>query len=329
MPLTPLALDLADDVISFIVVVCDIESVSLDERALADAVETALRPLPHLTVARIGNTVVARTDLGRAERVVLAGHIDTVPLTVEPANLPTRRVQGQGGEVLWGRGTVDMKGGVAVMLRIAHEVREPSRDLTFVFYEAEEIDSVHNGLLLVQQQAPDLLADADFAVLLEPTDARIEGGCKGTLRAEVSTKGIAAHSARPWKGHNAIHDAAEVLARLAAYEPVTRVVDELEFREALGAVLISGGTATNVIPDRCVVTVTTATRPRSPRRMPRRTFARSSPVSTWWWSTTPAVPARGCTFPRPRRSSRPWASRSRPSRAGPTWPASPPSACRP
>ena len=209
MPLTPLALDLADDVTSLTAAVCDIESVSLDERALADAVEAALRPLPHLTVARIGNTVVARTDLGRAERVVLAGHIDTVPLTVEPANLPTRRVQGQGGEVLWGRGTVDMKGGVAVMLRIAHEVREPSRDLTFVFYEAEEIDSVHNGLLLVQQQAPDLLADADFAVLLEPTDARIEGGCKGTLRAEVSTKGIAAHSARPWKGHNAIHDAAE------------------------------------------------------------------------------------------------------------------------
>ena len=215
MPLTPLALDLADDVTSLTAAVCDIESVSLDERALADAVEAALRPLPHLTVARIGNTVVARTDLGRAERVVLAGHIDTVPLTVEPANLPTRRVQGQGGEVLWGRGTVDMKGGVAVMLRIAHEVREPSRDLTFVFYEAEEIDSVHNGLLLVQQQAPDLLADADFAVLLEPTDARIEGGCKGTLRAEVSTKGIAAHSARPWKGHNAIHDAAPVLAILA------------------------------------------------------------------------------------------------------------------
>jgi succinyl-diaminopimelate desuccinylase len=255
MPSTVTALDLTADVTSLTAAVCDIESVSLDEQALADAVEGALRPLPHLEVTRIGNTVVARTGLGRAERVVLAGHIDTVPLTLDPANLPTRRVPAQDGEVLWGRGTVDMKGGVAVMLRVAHEVREPSRDLTFVFYEAEEIDSVHNGLLHVQQQAPDLLDDADFAVLLEPTDARVEGGCKGTLRAEVSTKGIAAHSARPWKGHNAIHDAGEILARLAAYEPVTRVVDELEFREALGAVLISGGTATNVIPDRCVVTV--------------------------------------------------------------------------
>ena len=254
MPSTT-TLDLTHDVTSLTAAVCDIESVSLDEQALADAVEAALRPLPHLEVTRIGNTVVARTDLGRDERVVLAGHIDTVPLTRDPANLPTRRVHAQGGEVLWGRGTVDMKGGVAVMLRVAQEVREPSRDLTFVFYEAEEIDSVHNGLLHVQQQAPGLLADADFAVLLEPTDARIEGGCKGTLRAEVSTKGIAAHSARPWKGHNAIHDAVEILARLSAYEPATRVVDELEFREALGAVLIAGGTATNVIPDRCVVTV--------------------------------------------------------------------------
>ena len=178
-----------------------------------------------------------------------------MPLTADPVNLPTRRVDAAGGEVLWGRGTVDMKGGVAVMLRVAHEVPEPSRDVTFVFYEAEEIDSKYNGLLHVEQQRPELIADADFAVLLEPTDARVEGGCKGTLRAEVSTKGIASHSARPWKGHNAIHDAADVLARLVAYEPVTRVVDELEFREALNAVLIDGGVATNVIPDRCVVTV--------------------------------------------------------------------------
>ena len=212
MPSTTTALDLTTDVTSLTAAVCDIESVSLDEGPVADAVEAALRDLAHLEVTRIGNTVVARTDLGRDERVVLAGHIDTVPLTADPVNLPTRRVDAAGGEVLWGRGTVDMKGGVAVMLRVAHEVPEPSRDVTFVFYEAEEIDSKYNGLLHVEQQRPELIADADFAVLLEPTDARVEGGCKGTLRAEVSTKGIAAHSARPWKGHNAIHDAADVLA---------------------------------------------------------------------------------------------------------------------
>jgi succinyl-diaminopimelate desuccinylase len=148
-----------------------------------------------------------------------------------------------------------MKGGVAVMLRIAQEVAEPTRDLTFVLYDGEEIDERYNGLLRVQQERPDLIEDADFAVLLEPTDAVVEGGCKGTLRAAVTTKGIAAHSARPWNGHNAIHDAAEVLARLVDYETVTRTVDGLDFHEAMNAVAISGGIAGNVIPDRCDVTV--------------------------------------------------------------------------
>ena len=180
---------------------------------------------------------------------MLAGHIDTVPLTAVP-NLPTRRVDGE----LWGRGTVDMKGGVGVMLRIAAQVAEPSRDLTFLFYECEEIDGEFNGLARLADTSPELLA-GDFAVLLEPTDGAIEGGCKGTLRAEVVTKGVAAHSARPWKGHNAIHDAAAVLARLTAYEAETITVDGLDYHEALQAVGISGGIAGNVIPDRCTVTV--------------------------------------------------------------------------
>ncbi len=248
-------LDLSLDATTLTAALCDIESVSRDEARIADAVEASLRPLGHLRLTRLGNTVVARTDLGRAERVVLAGHIDTVPLTVDPPNLPTRRVGTADGEQLWGRGTVDMKGGVAVQLRIAHLVPEPNRDLTLVFYEGEEIDSEFNGLLHIEQQRRDLIEDADFAVLLEPTCAQVEGGCKGTLRAEVSTKGVAAHSARPWNGHNAIHDAAEVLARLQRYETRTAEVDGLEFREAMNAVLVSGGTATNVIPDRCVVTV--------------------------------------------------------------------------
>jgi succinyl-diaminopimelate desuccinylase len=246
----PAVLDLSADVVTLTAALCDIESVSRDEAAICDAIEAALAPLPHLQLTRIGNTLVARTDLGRDERVVLAGHIDTVPLTMDPANLPTRRE----GDDLWGRGTVDMKGGVAVQLKAAL-VTEPSRDLTFVFYEGEEIDSEFNGLLHIHQQRPDLIEDADFAVLLEPTGAIVEGGCKGTLRAEVVTKGIAAHSARPWNGHNAIHDAGEVLTRLAAYQPETVVVDGLEYREAMNAVGIGGGIAGNVIPDRCVVTV--------------------------------------------------------------------------
>ena len=246
-PVTPL--DLEAEVITLTAALCDIPSVSRDEDAVATAIDAALRPLPHLTVSRHGNTVVARTEIGRPERVVLAGHIDTVPLT-DPPNLPTQRV---GGELV-GRGTVDMKGGVAVQLKLAQQVREPSRDITYVFYESEEIDGEFNGLAHLLRDRPEVL-DADFAVLLEPSNGAIEGGCKGTLRAEIATSGVAAHSARPWKGHNAIHAAGEVLRRLAAYQAQTVTVDGLHYHEALQAVGIQGGIAGNVIPDRCLVTV--------------------------------------------------------------------------
>lgn len=248
-PSAPPRLDLSVDVVALTAALCDIPSVSFEERALADAVEHALRQLPHLVVDRDGDCVVARTELARSERVVIAGHLDTVPLT-DPPNLPTRLA----GEVLWGRGTVDMKGGVAVALRLAYQLAEPNRDVTYVFYDAEEVAAIHNGLGRLARTRPELLA-ADFAVLMEPTDGAVEGGCKGTLRAEIATRGIAAHSARPWKGHNAIHDAGEILARLTAYEPRTVDVEGLTYHEALNAVLIGGGIAGNVIPDRCVVTV--------------------------------------------------------------------------
>ena len=242
-------LDLDADVVTLTAALCDIASVSQDEDAVATAIDVALRRLDHLTVTRHGNTVVARTELGRDERVVLAGHIDTVPLT-DPPNLPTQRI----GDELVGRGTVDMKGGVAVQLKLAQQVREPSRDVTYVFYEGEEIDGEYNGLAHLVRDRPEIL-HADFAVLLEPTNGAVEGGCKGTLRAEILTKGVAAHSARPWNGHNAIHDAEAVLHRLTAYEARIVTVDGLDYHEALQAVGIQGGIAGNVIPDRCVVTV--------------------------------------------------------------------------
>jgi len=243
------ALDLGSDVVKLTAALCDIESVSGSEGPIADAVEAVLSALGHLQVTRDGNSVIARTDLGRAERVVLAGHLDTVPLTVPP-NLPTRRV---GGDLV-GRGTCDMKGGVAVALRLAAALPEPVRDVTYVFYDCEEIEDVRNGLARVGRNSPELLT-ADFAVLLEPTDGIIEGGCNGTLRVEVTVRGKAAHSARPWNGHNAIHEANTILGRLAAYELETIAVDGLDYRESLSAVGIRGGTAGNVIPDECVVTV--------------------------------------------------------------------------
>ncbi|WP_163276300.1 succinyl-diaminopimelate desuccinylase [Cellulomonas iranensis] len=240
-------LDLSADVVTLTRQVCDLPSVSGDETRLADAVEAALRAHPHLEVLRDGDTVVARTHLGRERRVVVAGHLDTVPLA---GNLPTR-VE---GDVLWGRGTVDMKGGVAVALSLAASLTAPVHDVTWVFYDHEEVASELNGLGRVVRHHPEWLA-ADFAVLGEPSDGGLEGGCNGTLRVEVRLAGVAAHSARAWVGVNAVHAAGEVLRRLEAYEPATVEVDGLAYRESLNAVLISGGVATNVIPDACVVTV--------------------------------------------------------------------------
>lgn len=240
-------LDLSADVVTLTEQLVDIESVSHDERAIADAVEAALTPLGHLTVSRHGNTVVARTELGRAERVVIAGHLDTVPVN---ANLPVRR---EGG-ILHGLGTCDMKAGDAVILKLAADLTEPNRDLTFILYDCEEIESHHNGLFKLTTHEPELLR-ADFAILMEPSNAVVEAGCQGSLHVDVRATGERAHSARSWKGVNAIHAAGEILARLGGYAARRPVIDGLEYHEGLNAVAISGGVASNVLPDECVVSV--------------------------------------------------------------------------
>jgi succinyl-diaminopimelate desuccinylase len=240
-------LDLGLDIVALTAALVDIPSESRHEQVIADAVEAALRPLPHLHVERLGHTVLARTELGRSERVVLAGHLDTVPAA---GNLPHRIADGR----LYGLGSCDMKGGVAVGLRCAATVPDPVRDVTYLFYEAEEIAEEHNGLHLVAQQRPQWL-QADFAVLMEPSDAGVEAGCQGTVRAVVQTAGRRAHSARSWLGSNAIHALAPALARLAQYRPAVVEVDGLAYREGLNAVGVAGGVAGNVIPDEASLTV--------------------------------------------------------------------------
>lgn len=231
--------------------ICDIESVSGNENSLANAIELELLKLPHLSVVRDGDALVARTNFGRSERVVIAGHIDTVPVK---ENLPTRLMHFEREQVIFGRGSVDMKGGVAVMLKLARELTDANRDITWIFYDHEEVDASLSGLGRLARNHAALL-QADFAVLCEPTSGLIEGGCNGTLRVEVSAAGKRAHSARPWMGENAIHKAAEILNRLASYQAETLAVDGLEYKESLNAVLIAGGVATNVIPDLATVTV--------------------------------------------------------------------------
>ncbi len=267
------SLALEGDLVALLRTLIDMESVSGNETRIADAVEQALRGYEHLEVIRDGNVVVARTTLGRDERVVIAGHLDTVPIA---GNVPSwvtdgreereRRPAGRGSggssspmnsvreEIIWGRGACDMKGGVAVQLAVAAAVAEPVRDVTWIFYDNEEVEAELNGLNRIAAEHPDYLA-GDFAVLCEPTNARIEGGCQGTMRLAVEFSGLAAHSARSWMGHNAIHDAGAVLTRLAAYEAREIEVDGLMYHEGLNAVRISGGIAGNVIPDRCELEV--------------------------------------------------------------------------
>lgn len=246
-------LNLEADVAQLTATLIDMESVSGNERALADAIHRALEACPHLELHRYGDAIVARTNLGRERRVVLAGHLDTVPLPTDPlarGGVPAREIDG----VLYGRGATDMKGGVAVQLHLAAALRNPTHDITYIFYDHEEVEAAKSGLGRLQREAPHLLA-ADFAILLEPTNGTVEGGCNGTSRFIVRTHGRAAHSARAWMGQNAIHAAAPILQRLADYQAQTVDVQGLAFRESLSAVRISGGIAGNVIPDLCEVSV--------------------------------------------------------------------------
>ena len=232
----------------------DVPSVSGSEGPLADAVEAALGDLDHLEVLRHGNTVVARTHLGRPQRVVVAGHLDTVPVSLRSRNVPGRREERDGQEVIWGRGSVDMKGGVAVALHLAATLTHPGKDVTWVLYDNEEVAAHLNGLGRVLATHPDWLA-GDLAVLGEPTASRIEGGCNGTLRLVLDVRGVTAHSARAWRGVNAVHAAAPLIQRVAT-APVHEVeVEGLVFRESFSVVGIQGGTATNSVPDACRLTV--------------------------------------------------------------------------
>ena len=246
-----MVLDLTASSLDLTRAICDVPSVSGDEKTLADLIEDAVSAYPHLEVIRHGNTIVARTDLGRPQRVAIAGHIDTVPIN---GNVPTRDVEIEGEPYLWGRGTVDMKAGVAVQLKLAAELTDPAVDITWMWYDNEEVEASKNGLALLAAVRPDLF-QADFAILGEPSNGEVEGGCNGTMRAIVRTSGVRAHAARAWIGENAIHRAAPILARLAEYRAREVPVEGLLYRESMSAVRISGGVAGNVIPDACEIEV--------------------------------------------------------------------------
>jgi len=224
-----------------------IPSVSHSEGALTDHLEEQLRALPHLDVERVGANLVARTHLDRPTRAVLAGHTDTVPVNGNAE----ARIE---GDVLWGLGSADMKGGLAVMLALAQQVPAPAIDVTFVFYAGEEVAAEHNGLAHLLRDRPDLLG-GDVAILGEPTGGELEAGCQGTLKVEVVLRGQRAHTARPWMGRNAIHRLGALLRAVEGFEERQPVIQGCQYREALQAVYVGGGVAGNVVPDEATVTI--------------------------------------------------------------------------
>lgn len=235
------------DLLALAAELVDIPSVSHQETALADFIETGLRHVGHLTVDRYGDNVVARTTLDRSRRLLLAGHLDTVP----PFAGAVHRIE---TDTLSGLGAVDMKGGLAVLFDLARSVTAPAVDATFVFYTCEEVERRYNGLHHLSSEMPDVLA-ADAAVLAEPTGGLVEAGCQGTMRVEVTLTGRRAHTARPWTGINAVHRLAPVLRALEAYVPRRVILDGCEYTEQLQAVGVRGGVAGNVVPDEAVITI--------------------------------------------------------------------------
>ena len=223
-----------------------IPSVSFEEAAIVDFLHERLDKVPWLETTRIGDNLIARTEMGKNQRLLLGGHTDTVPAN---NNLEARLE----GETLWGLGSADMKGGLAVMLSLAESISSPAFDMTYLFYAREEVAAEHSGLKDIVSESPGLL-NADLALLGEPTSGTVEAGCQGTMRFLLELKGQRAHTARPWMGINAIHRLDKVLEVLNDYEERKPVIEGCEYREALQAVRIEGGVAGNVVPDKVSLT---------------------------------------------------------------------------
>jgi succinyl-diaminopimelate desuccinylase len=231
-----------DDALALVV----IDSVSRGEATLAHHVATVLQRNPDLDVERIGDNVVARTTGHHSTRLLVAGHLDTVPGDASTASIVD--------DELRGLGACDMKGSLAVMLELASHSTQRSVEVTWVFYAREEIARSESGLVEIGQLRPELL-DADAAILAEPTDGRVEAGCQGSLRVSVEMVGARAHTARPFTGRNAIHRLGDVITTVANYEPRRVSIDGIDFVEQLQVVDVDGGVAMNVVPDRARCTL--------------------------------------------------------------------------
>ncbi|HVR33556.1 MAG TPA: succinyl-diaminopimelate desuccinylase [Acidimicrobiia bacterium] len=218
----------------------DIPSVTGDETAIVEAVAGRLEGMDE---HRIGRSLVVGRPTG-GPMILLVGHLDTVPYQGQG---PATIVDGK----LHGLGAADMKGGLAVIIHLLEDrdVVAGPYSVVGIFYDGEEGPADGNGLgpLL---DGTGWLTDAEFAVVLEPSDGQIQVGCNGSINAAVTFSGRSSHSARPWWGENAVTKAGEWLAEMHLREPEPHFIDGLEYREVMSVTMAAGGIARNVIPDR-------------------------------------------------------------------------------
>ncbi len=243
---------LADRLSALTLELVDCASESREEQPAIDLARQRLEQAG-VPVRDLGDTCLVAGTAERGERplVLLAGHLDTVPVQ---GNRPGRI---DGGAV-HGLGSCDMKGACAVMIELLRDGlhADPDRacDVGVVLFGREELPFVETALTpMLERQAA--LHAADLAVVMEPTANGVQGGCLGNLNATWTFHGTAAHSARPWHGDNAIHRAAVGVARLAEVPIERHVFNGLEYAECVSATRISGGVADNVVPDRVDVHV--------------------------------------------------------------------------
>jgi succinyl-diaminopimelate desuccinylase len=255
---------LRTDLVARLVAHCAQASVTGGEAALADQLEVHYRTLGE-HVVRVGDSLVVGAPDPQRPTVLLVGHLDTVPPTDEDAT-PLEATLDDGTAVVVARGASDMKSGNVVAMHLMEdaELRAASPwSLGLLLYAGEEGPADGNQLRTVLDAVP-WLTDAVLAVVLEPTDGRVELGCLGGIHARVTFRGVAAHSARPWQGRNALSAAGTFLAALDTRAPVARIVDGIDFRDVLvptqawtgGLGPGSAGRAPmNVVPDRFTVNV--------------------------------------------------------------------------
>lgn len=226
-------------------------SVIGNEKEIADHVEAwAKTVFAPGEIRRVSNSfVLGRLDDPRPG-VALIGHLDTVPAPTAP-NPP--RIE---GDRLFGLGSSDMKGALAVMMALAEDVdraRLPV-NLLLVLYAREEGPYAENELGPLMLEVPQLSKLA-FGIAMEPTDGAVQVGAVGTLHASLRFEGQAAHSARPWQGKNAIHAAGSLLVDLGNRPRIEVKAHGFTFFEVMSATLASGGRARNVVPEAFEVNV--------------------------------------------------------------------------